>query len=57
MEKSISRHGIGVDDRLAHIVLDGRVIADAQADVDVLLLGGVRLGDVDHRHRDAVPAG
>ena len=48
---------IRVDDRLAHVVLDRRVVRDTQPDVDVLLLGRVPLRDVDRTHRQAVPHG
>src|SRR3546814_5277911 len=44
--------GIGVGDRLAEIILDGRVVAHPHADVGVLLLRGVALGDVDHRSEE-----
>ena len=47
--------GLGVHDRLAHRVLDGRVVAHAHAHVLVLLDGGMADGDVDRAQRDAVP--
>ena len=46
---------VRVHHRLADVVLDRRVVGDAQADVDVALAGRLALGDVDRAHRDAVP--
>jgi hypothetical protein len=49
--------GVRVHQRLAHVVLDRRVVGDPQAHVDVLLAGGVPLGDVDRSEREPVPHG
>ena len=48
--------GVGVHHRLADVVLDRRVVGDAQADVDVPLARRLALADVDRAHRDPVPA-
>ena len=47
--------GVRVHHRLADVVLDRRVVGDAQADVDVALARRLALRDVDGAHRDAVP--
>src|SRR5438034_3999269 len=46
---------VRVHDRLADVVLDRRVVGDAEPDVDVALAGRVALRDVDRAHGDAVP--
>ena len=47
--------GVRVHHRLADVVLDRRVVGDAQADVDVALAGRLALGDVDRAEREPVP--
>jgi len=46
---------VRVDDSLADVILDGRVVRDPQAHVDVALAGGVPLGDVYRAERYSVP--
>ncbi len=46
---------VRVHQRLADVVLDRRVVGDAQSDVDVPLARRVPLRDVDRAERDAVP--
>ena len=47
--------GVRVHQRLSDVVLDGGVVSDAEADVDVSLARGVPFGDVDRAEREAVP--
>ena len=53
----VAAAGVGVDQALADVVLDGRVVGHAHAHVVVHLAGGVVLGDVHGGQADAVPAG